>query len=620
MRVFADRVSDLCNVPPGRDKSNIPHMAVVGIGGMGKTELLRTIQSLDLRVNQSAHADPYWAEFCTATTCATNGVGDSSVRPAVKEAVVMFATFGEETVFDETQDTRTAIVPRTVLRMINDYFLLGFKDAADDLDFDKLAQTMCQYVMSRSDGNLSEDDVAVVLCVDELRKIVVDETRRALLSALAAFQQEELNHKRRTFIVVSSVDLWPLHEEWVAWAKRRLTPLRLPRVPLDALINAETKNLPRAGDQDGWADFVTACISSTGGHPGTLEQAMRDIERARKDADGSWKFTGSAAMAKPHIAAFWWLCMRHIVLGHTCFTTDTDMQAQTEDGAHLRYFVDGHFAMVEHVTGGDGQANLRLILTPIPYAFVAAQVDRNDECGGVRGDWLCALGFALYNSHQKVAEKAWEAGMLAAVALHAQARADAVAASTADHDVGPCLSAVLPKDPTQCQFSSDAVKHWRIPIATMRAFEDTSELWPAPSKTLVRLSPDEKQPAVEGSIELVDDKGQRAVGWFQHKLYPKLAASKLAVFIRKIKLFHDKNYRGTPMCAILFCTGITEEALLTTLENAIKKYPALKDVNYICIGPHGCVELLKPFGASVLATKIARRVGRSKRREGGQKQ
>jgi len=246
-----DRVRDLCNAPPGLDKSLIPHMAVVGIGGMGKTELLRTMQCLDLRMNPSAHADPYWAEFCAATTCATNGVADSIVRPAVKEVVVMFATFGEETGFDEAQDTRTAIVPRAVLRLINDYFVLRlvngyfgftFQNAAEDLSFNKLAQTMRQYVISRSDENLSEDDVAVVLCVDELRKIVVDDTRRALLDDLAAFQQEELNQKRRTFIVASSVDLWALHLHWVTWAKRRLTPL--PLLPLDEIIKAESRNLP----------------------------------------------------------------------------------------------------------------------------------------------------------------------------------------------------------------------------------------------------------------------------------------------------------------------------------------------------------------------------------------
>jgi len=83
-------------------------------------------------------------------------------------------------------------------------------------------------------------------------------------------------------------------------------------------------------------------------------------------------------------------------------------------------------------------------------------------------------------------------------------------------------------------------------------------------------------------------------------------------FIRKITLFHDKKHRGTPMCAILFCTGITGEALSTKLEEIMKKDRELLGVNYVCIGPHGCVELLKPFGASVLVTKIARRIGRSK--------
>jgi len=38
MRVFADRVSDLCNVPLGTDKSLIPHMAVAGIGGMSRRQ------------------------------------------------------------------------------------------------------------------------------------------------------------------------------------------------------------------------------------------------------------------------------------------------------------------------------------------------------------------------------------------------------------------------------------------------------------------------------------------------------------------------------------------------------------------------------------------------------
>ena len=132
MRVFVDRVRDLSNAAVGADKSLIPHMAVVGIGGMGKTELLRTIQCLGLRINPSAHADHYWTAFQEATTGATKGDGDSSVRPEVKEVVVMFATFNQGCNFKKKRDTETAIAPRTVLRMINDYFLLGFKDAADD--------------------------------------------------------------------------------------------------------------------------------------------------------------------------------------------------------------------------------------------------------------------------------------------------------------------------------------------------------------------------------------------------------------------------------------------------------------------------------------------------------
>ena len=81
----------------------------------------------------------------------------------------------------------------------------------------------------------------------------------------------------------------------------------------------------------------------------------------------------------------------------------------------------------------------------------------------------------------------------------------------------------------------------------------------------MRLSPDESQPAVEGSLELVDDKGQRAVGWLQYKLHSEFSAKTLAG-LRKIKLFHDASYRGTLVCedenrnyevqdaTFLFCT------------------------------------------------------------------
>jgi len=197
--------------------------------------------------------------------------------------------------------------------------------------------------------------------------------------------------------------------------------------------------------------------------------------------------------------------------------------------------------------------------------------------------------------------------MMAVVALYAQAHADAPEASTVDREVGPCLSAVLPEEQSQCHFSSDAVKHWRIPIAKMRRFEYTTELWPAPTETLVRLSPISKQPAVEGSHELVDDKGQRAVGWFQNKLYSELSATDLAEFIGNIQAFHHARYGGTPMCAILFCTGNTVAAL-TTLGHIIETDPKLKGVNYVCVGTHGCAAMLKPFGATVLSTKLARRV------------
>ena len=263
-------------------------------------------------------------------------------------------------------------------------------------------------------------------------------------------------------------------------------------------------------------------------------------------------------MGTSNVASFW-----HTLSRRTCIVNDFDMHAPTEDGAHLRSFVDSHFAMVEPVTtqGSDGETTLKLRVTPIPYAFVAAGINGDDECGGVRGEWIDALGLALYGSHTKSTEKTWEAGMMAVVALHAQAHADAPAADTVGRKVGPCLDAVLPEEQSQCYFSSDAVKHWRIPIAKMRRFECTAELWPAQSETLVRLSCDVDQEAVEGSLELVDDKGQRAVGWCQNKLYAELSATDLAEFIGKIQAFHHAKYDDTPMCAILFCTGNTVPAL-----------------------------------------------------------
>ena len=120
MRVFVARVRDLCNVPDGADKSAIPHMAVVGIGGMGKTELLWTIRSLDRRVNESARMDPYWADFCAATK------GISGVGAAVKEAVVMFATFGQEIGFDKFRETAAVIVPRNGSKVRAHYLFTEF--------------------------------------------------------------------------------------------------------------------------------------------------------------------------------------------------------------------------------------------------------------------------------------------------------------------------------------------------------------------------------------------------------------------------------------------------------------------------------------------------------------
>ena len=105
--------------------------------------------------------------------------------------------------------------------------------------------------------------------------------------------------------------------------------------------------------------------------------------------------------------------------------------------------------------------------------------------------------------------------------------------------VGPCLGAALPTPPALCQFSSDAVKRWRIPIATMRVFNDNRtwwphdlsapELWPAPNRVLARLIP----------------KGQRAVSWLQWCAVP--SASELAAIVRGI------NYSTTTSIAALRC-------------------------------------------------------------------
>ena len=51
----------------------------------------------------------------------------------------------------------------------------------------------------------------------------------------------------------------------------------------------------------------------------------------------------------------------------------------------------------------------------------------------------------------------------------------------------------------------------------------------------------------------------------------------------------------------------------TTLGHIIETDPQLKGANYVCVGPHGCVAMLQPFGATVLVEKLGRGVRRSDR-------
>lgn len=201
--------------------------------------------------------------------------------------------------------------------------------------------------------------------------------------------------------------------------------------------------------------------------------------------------------------------------------------------------------------------------------------------------------------------KGWECGIAAAWALTAKARRKETPEKST---LGDILR--------DAEFSSDELKQWRMAPCDGFKKVDSKDMWSAKydEKTLYRYSKKSNEEAVEGAIELVTDRGQRAIGWVQDKMWKTLQPNHVATFVEDIVTRHNTFFAGLcrkkpPMCAILFCTGDADKCFPSALKQMKEKEWWTKEggVQVLFVGSKACGSLLEPFGASALLTKVRRR-------------
>ena len=192
------------------DKSQVPMPTIIGTSGEGKTELLLwLVENSDLRTKMF------------------EGTG-------VRLVVPLFATFNQDSTFNAQAD-------QLADTMLAQRFLFSYYNKSYDknllLDSNVSVQDVVELVRrdAAAKANVEPKSVAVLMLVDEIRKIVVSNTnlRSQVLDVMTTLFQSHVAHKNLwTVPIVTCLDITTIFDLVTRKSQRPLYGLRLDPCPV----------------------------------------------------------------------------------------------------------------------------------------------------------------------------------------------------------------------------------------------------------------------------------------------------------------------------------------------------------------------------------------------------
>ena len=251
------------------DKTRIPLLATVGVGGSGKSTICYALRGF---------LDESWRDELLGVI--KEATPENVTTP--KCLVVLMAGMGQTTAYKGGEDPERAVIARAYA----DYVLGSFEaehSAALPKELQSLHDMLATIRKLEADKQgCLESEVAVVLCVDEVKRVREFGDSRmcsALLTAIAVQEQNELCEGRIFLPFVTSLVVSIIYQITVA-SKRPVWSVPLPPLTGDDglqkvasyLMEQRKKNTGSLSDKA--ERNIRAAVWASGGHLRTLENMM----------------------------------------------------------------------------------------------------------------------------------------------------------------------------------------------------------------------------------------------------------------------------------------------------------------------------------------------------------
>jgi hypothetical protein len=559
-----------------KDKQLVPLAATTGRSGSGKTEFFHFLRMTE---------DTRWATNpgdvtpagspCEPLITAINTQCTSEQHLA--QFVTVMATFNQVTPYTSARDTKEAIIRMTCARFLFESFV-DVCDAASR----PYCQSLDEFVaeVRRTSGCANAKTVGILILVDELMRIG-DDTRRALMTELAEFQQKQLQDGFFTAVIISSLELSPVHDVLVRGSSRDYAAIDLPALAMSnsmplfqTLRGRFTDGSENSNEANQHALDVS--VELTAGHPTSLRQVYDHFWKMESKCANPVHVPATKALKREHVDVLWVIMQRSLRFEHA----ETIQAAGHLEQKYQDMYSHGLLQLLPEPVADDHV--LRIEATPA--SLICASSNLFDDKRNPKQVTVNRVAAMLLTSSKGLLEKEWEEGMAGVLELH--------------------LAARLVNNPSLESFLNDigaTVQPWQ------RGGEDLREASPrkdAPGWS--RVTTIDKYNAVrnnytvlvslkknEEAIELIMSlfvRNRRPVKFLaQHKLYCTTNPSQVYGLVNRVH-WRAKNLGLEP--------GTYYSLLLITGESA-SAHADLQE-GTILIGTESLEKLLSPLGASAI--------------------
>lgn len=248
------------------NKEEVPILCTFGPKGQGKTELCRQIV-----LRNDLH-------------CKISGV---------KKMIAIHVSFNQTTSYATHEDTYTDVLRSVLWRSYRAFDEQKYQNDDPNLEyppFDKFLQLVRS---AHCSATLQPEEIGVFILLDEIMNITKEDRRRSLLNECGSVQQRELNARRPTFFLITSLQYYPMFNAIKTQSGRDLCPVPLPLL-LDQSLDemgdriteyfifilsyekSENERKKLVGKKD-VERLIRVVVSICGRHFRTLEFAIKSI-------------------------------------------------------------------------------------------------------------------------------------------------------------------------------------------------------------------------------------------------------------------------------------------------------------------------------------------------------